>query len=518
MIFFLVYACIKILFSEMDAAAAVIADGTSCFEEKEGLPVEAFAKVQEIFSNVDWMNPKADAALNVLQQMSASAIMNEKLDKVPDQYVETGTSLHEAGPKIPQGNSNKGIESLSSTKQSPNNDMSRKEDKTNKADAIPQQDSTSDIICQETPSPSERTLESSKCPTGSTDLDTKRQATDLASSGSVDSSLSPKTPPLRPPSTSRAKEVHDSPPHMESSPPHILPSQSRHQSKDRSHSPISSSSPGTQLLSAFHIKSPADIISHPSVSAPSIQPSPSLSSKTPLNEIPPVRTRLESSPLQPRTPPPPPTPPLKDHKLVRAGPTPPPPPPPPKKELHVEVGPPPLPPPPPVLSPMNELQHVRDRPPPPPPPPRLKEEQPDSCKPPPPPPPPCLPGEAASPNIAPPPPPPPPTATPSSNHPNPSLQKSQPSPAAPAAPPPPIPFGNGGLKPGSAFPGSLSAGGDGNNVRSSSPTGSKGRVLSRTIGSKNNTKKLKPLHWLKLSRAVQGSLWAETQKSGEDSK
>jgi hypothetical protein len=29
---------------------------------------------------------------------------------------------------------------------------------------------------------------------------------------------------------------------------------------------------------------------------------------------------------------------------------------------------------------------------------------------------------------------------------------------------------------------------------------------------------LKPLHWMKLSRAVQGSLWDETQKSGEASK
>jgi hypothetical protein len=31
-------------------------------------------------------------------------------------------------------------------------------------------------------------------------------------------------------------------------------------------------------------------------------------------------------------------------------------------------------------------------------------------------------------------------------------------------------------------------------------------------------KKMKPLHWLKLTRAVQGSLWAESQKSGEASK
>jgi hypothetical protein len=107
----------------MDAAAAVIADGTSWFEEKEGLPIEAFAKVQEIFSHVDWMNPKADAALNVLQHINTSGIMNDKLDKVSDLHVETGTSLHEIGPKTPQRNSYEAIQSLSSAKHSPNNDI-----------------------------------------------------------------------------------------------------------------------------------------------------------------------------------------------------------------------------------------------------------------------------------------------------------------------------------------------------------------------------------------------------------
>ncbi|PPD70319.1 hypothetical protein GOBAR_DD32795 [Gossypium barbadense] len=50
-----------------------------------------------------------------------------------------------------------------------------------------------------------------------------------------------------------------------------------------------------------------------------------------------------------------------------------------------------------------------------------------------------------------------------------------------------------------------------------SSANSKNRLLSRSSNSKND-KKLKPLHWLKLSRAVQGSLWAEAQKTGEASK
>ncbi|WJX96816.1 hypothetical protein P8452_77970 [Trifolium repens] len=445
----------EILFSEMDAAAAVIADGTSWFEEKEGLPIEAFAKVQEIFSHVDWMNPKADAALNVLQHINTSGIMNDTLDKVSDQHVETGTSLHEIGPKTPQRNSYEAIQSLSSAKHSPNNDIRGKEDKTNKL--------------------------ASKCPTGSKNIDMKLEVSNPASSGSPDSSLTPGTPPLRPPSTTSAKEVHDSPPHTESPPHHIFPLKSEHQPQDSSYSPISSPTPGT----------------HPSLSAvSSIQPSPPLSSKTPLNDIPPVKTRLESPPSQPPTPPPP-TPPLKDQKVVRAGP--PSPPPPPKKELHVKAGPPP-----PVPSHMNEKPHVRDgHSPPPPPPPPLNSEQPSRFKPPPPPPPPHLSTGAASSTIAPPAPPPP--ATLSSGNPNASMQTS------PPVPPPPIPLGKEGLKPGSAFPMSLK-------VPGTAGPQSKGRVLPCTIGSKNNAKKLKPLHWMKLSRAVQGSLWDETQKSGEASK
>jgi hypothetical protein len=71
-------------------------------------------------------------------------------------------------------------------------------------------------------------------------------------------------------------------------------------------------------------------------------------------------------------------------------------------------------------------------------------------------------------------------------------------------------------------PGSLSLGSSGNSLSGSpfsSPNSGKGRILSRTISSKNHqNKKLKPLHWLKLTRAVSGSLWAEAQKYGEATK
>ncbi|MBA0662028.1 hypothetical protein Goklo_006230, partial [Gossypium klotzschianum] len=70
----------EILFSEMDAATSVISLDFSGFEEKGGLPMEAFAKVHEIFSNVDWLDPRADVAFNMLQQMGASDIVQEMTD------------------------------------------------------------------------------------------------------------------------------------------------------------------------------------------------------------------------------------------------------------------------------------------------------------------------------------------------------------------------------------------------------------------------------------------------------
>ncbi|KAI3844341.1 hypothetical protein MKW92_013648 [Papaver armeniacum] len=38
---------------------------------KDGLPMEAFSKVQEIFNGVDWLDPKVDVALNVLEKIKA---------------------------------------------------------------------------------------------------------------------------------------------------------------------------------------------------------------------------------------------------------------------------------------------------------------------------------------------------------------------------------------------------------------------------------------------------------------
>ncbi|XP_024965706.1 formin-like protein 18 [Cynara cardunculus var. scolymus] len=82
----------ELLFSEMDAAASAIPVDLSCFEE-EGLPIEAFSKVQEMFSSVDWLVPKSDAALNRLTQMALSDIVHEMIETSFHQKPEASNLL-----------------------------------------------------------------------------------------------------------------------------------------------------------------------------------------------------------------------------------------------------------------------------------------------------------------------------------------------------------------------------------------------------------------------------------------
>ncbi|KAL9271003.1 Formin-like protein, partial [Drosera capensis] len=89
----------EVLFSEMDSAPSTIpVELSPGMGEKEGLPVEAFAKVQELFSSVDWLDPKADMALNVLQQITVSSILREKLEIATSKRERHG-SLDSLSPK-----------------------------------------------------------------------------------------------------------------------------------------------------------------------------------------------------------------------------------------------------------------------------------------------------------------------------------------------------------------------------------------------------------------------------------
>ncbi|CAN1328321.1 Formin-like protein 13 [Linum perenne] len=125
-------------------------------------------------------------------------------------------------------------------------------------------------------------------------------------------------------------------------------------------------------------------------------------------------------------------------------------------------------------------------------------------------PPPALPTHSKSVPATPPPPPPPPAGH-THSPPPPSCSSAPPPPPPPGssapsapAPPPPPPSVNGNSRGRDSGP------------RSNVPPTPAPPMSNAFL--KNNQKKLKPLHWLKLTRAVQGSLWAETQKSGEASK
>ncbi|KAG6770815.1 hypothetical protein POTOM_026513 [Populus tomentosa] len=82
----------EILFSEMDSATSIAAIDLPGLEEKDGLPMEAFARVHEIFSNVDWPDTKTDVAQNVHQHIIAP---QENLDSSP-QRADIGSVLMES--------------------------------------------------------------------------------------------------------------------------------------------------------------------------------------------------------------------------------------------------------------------------------------------------------------------------------------------------------------------------------------------------------------------------------------
>ncbi|XP_010417261.1 PREDICTED: formin-like protein 18 isoform X1 [Camelina sativa] len=70
----------EVIFSEMDAVKNLVSIDMSHMEEKDVLPMEAFAKVQEIFSEAEWLDPNSDVAVTVFNQITAANILQESLD------------------------------------------------------------------------------------------------------------------------------------------------------------------------------------------------------------------------------------------------------------------------------------------------------------------------------------------------------------------------------------------------------------------------------------------------------
>ncbi|TYI76989.1 hypothetical protein E1A91_D06G115000v1 [Gossypium mustelinum] len=554
----------------MDAATSVISLDFSGFEEKGGLPMEAFAKVHEIFSNVDWLDPRADVAFNMLQQMGASDIVQEMTDSprsATKGLQETMlTVVLPSSPRSPRSMSMK-ILSAPSKKSSLDSGAS-KEAKPEVSGMEPF--SRSDVKHQHS-NQSTTNLHDSKSSISQVDHLTAAAAVVndsqvVSHTPKVDEniSVSPQTSqcvPAQPPPTSSTTKALPHPP-----PPPPLPSSLSSASepakpslameagtylheKDQTalpedqslkassctYSPATTSAstvrppltPPNKEIPAFRMIPPAPPPPPPTPPSKgngvSCKTSPSLEENIALSAMAPVASAL--SPLNkieavrdgPLAVPPPPPPPPPSIRAIPPAPRPPPTPPTKVSGIHLEASPSleenlrattpatPIPPPPPSPAPIRARSPVTPPPPPPPPMPLLKVNSASKSAPPPPPPPPLHARQVAS-SVPPPPPPPTPALA----------SKSQ----VPAAPPPPAPFGK---KTNGNFPEPQAVGRSGSSAPGrppfTSPTNSKNRLLSRTISSKSHqTKKLKPLHWLKLPRAVQGSLWAEAQKLGEASK
>ncbi|CAB4288844.1 unnamed protein product [Prunus armeniaca] len=560
---------VEILFSEMDAAktASIILGGISCFEDKEGLPMEAFAQVQEIFNYVDWLDPKVDATLNALHQMGASNIAHEKLDNDSSQSTGNDTSLQESSPRNIQKkkkqlnleNNSKTLLSLAevhpvaSPLQSPDATVSKQEAKPQDIHTAIQLPSQCDSVSQHIPQPSQSTpmgafaqvqeifnhvaspaqspsttaskqeakpqdihtalQPPNKCDSVCQQMPRPSQSTPMEAFTQVQEIFSHVASHMQSPDTAVSKQdgkpedIHTA---LESPNQHDSVCQKMPQPSQST--PVSSNSrkdlpeptpkyqntcqaSGIKPLLNDHDFSGRQEVSHSVTAYPAVPDatlnvsrvpesaevnSVSITAPTP-SSPPPLRPSMATSTIKTlSSPPPQQVPPSvskpEDSSLSK------------DSETYTQDGTHPsitshpgahgMPisgtisgsvlPDPPSAPPHSQITtSARPPPTPPPPPPTLplKENLADGSgpPPPPPPPPPTHSGQAGGTTNSSPVPPPPPTAATAS---------------VPSAPP-----------------------------------------CSTSFCSKNNNaKKLKPLHWLKLSRAVQGSLWAEAQKSGEASK
>ncbi|KAJ6295360.1 hypothetical protein OIU78_023391 [Salix suchowensis] len=82
----------EVLFSEMNSGTPIAAIDLPGLEGKDGIPMEAFPRVHEIFSNMDWPDTKTDVAQNIHQHIIEP---QENLDSSPHR-AEGGSVLMES--------------------------------------------------------------------------------------------------------------------------------------------------------------------------------------------------------------------------------------------------------------------------------------------------------------------------------------------------------------------------------------------------------------------------------------
>ncbi|CAI0410240.1 unnamed protein product [Linum tenue] len=471
----------EILFGEVESASPPKGPSPTSVlnvEEKGGLPIEAFSKVQELFNGAEWVD-NSDA-LWLLKQLS---VFNDARELSRFQ-ARGAISVH------PETSPSSLKQQLASTEEmKPSSEASSLQCKPS-VGQVPTQPPQPGILASPPPPPP--------------------PPPPLPTTTSVQSPVSIFAPPPPPPPP---------PPPAESLNNTTTPS-------------LPASSIPASTVSSFS-SSPA------TSKVPTPPPPPSNLSHIapPPPPPPPPFGRMRSGKQAPPAPPPPPPPPPSSLNSSLLPPPPPPPPPPPSSSHSSFLPPPPPPPPPPSDSHSSFLA-----PPPPPPPPPLplsSTSRPLYSSPsaPPPPPPPSFPSKANNikqlPPAPPPPPPPPPHSTLSSST-SITIARSgpppPPPPPLPAAPaprppaPPPVP-GRGGPPGPPPLPGTKSS-----SVppppppsigRAKASSGSSGHGRGRGIaptGVATKRTSLKPLHWVKVTRAVQGSLWADSQRQESQSR
>ncbi|KAK2427435.1 formin protein [Trifolium repens] len=495
-------------------------------EEKGGLPIEAFSKVQELFSGVDWVDSGDAAAVWLLRQLnvlndakefsrlqgkgswfsspadseeennesSVADSSDEASDVTPNSFADPSKLLTSDTPDLDhlalENNGGNCVNAAGPSPPPPPLMASNASDSTFPPPPPSRLVHTSSVPLPPPPPPPPGFARTGSTPPpppppppGPVRTSSIPPPPPLPGTVQIGSSLPPPPPPL-PGSVQIGSSLPPPPPPLpgvtQSAPP-----------------PPPPPPPGlTQIGLTPPPPPPPPPVPVRIGSAPPPPPPPPGSIQTGSTPPPPGSTRTGS------VPPPPPPPPGS----TQTGSSPPPPPPPPPGPTRIGSAPPPPPPPP-------GPARTSSAPPPPPPPPGGRT----GTAPPPPPPPP-----GAQPGSAPPPPPPPPpgsvragSAPPPPPPPGVRTGSAPPAPKPPNAPPPPPP-GRGSV------PAPPLTAGKASSVppppgKASSATTNVGRGRGAgAIAAKKTL--LKPLHWVKVSRAVQGSLWADPQKPGSGSR
>ncbi|XP_024390582.1 formin-like protein 3 isoform X1 [Physcomitrium patens] len=442
----------EVLFNETEATPSkmppVIMLGG---EEKEVLPMEAFAKVQELFSSGDWVDGHGDAALRFLQQMTQNGFQDlEKL--IPGDGF--GTPDSRSAPNSPRGGGGRKLQF----------NLTPQPNRSGSFDTNFHKPS----LLSRTHSPSMGRIDA--VPPKQDFVEQTANSVLLSSSRDRPSGAAPVAAPPPPPP-----------------PPPPTPFGGR---------------PSSGIAAPPPPPPPPPFGGRPAGGAPPPPPPPPFGGRPaggapPPPPPPPFGGRSHSAAVPP--PPPPPPPPFGGRPS--SGAVPPPPPPPPPFGGRPASGAPAPPPPPPPPPPFGGRSNSGAPPPPPPPPSRPGAPPPPSPPPPPPggarpavPPPPPPPG-GRGPGGPPPPPPPPGGARP-----------------AGAPPPPPPPGGKG---PGGPPPPPPPGAGRGRGGPPGPPARAPAPVAAPVI---KKPAPLKPLHWVKVTRALQGSLWADYQKQQDSAR